>query len=617
VFNIPDIESAPTYAGQAVPDSTDWTVVAQPFQAGVITGLAVTASSPASMTLQVAGGSALVNGVVTPNIAATTVTIATASTSDRRDLIAVAPGGTIDYIQGVPSGTANWTTSSTGAPPVKPALPAGYVALAEVYVPANATSIASANVIDKRVFVNQWLAGVQFPVVDAQAFGAQYGNSAVDNSGALNNAIAYLHSIGGGILTITGPTWIANTVRLLQNVHILGTAVYDRVTATASFSGGGYLAPNANFPTTGAALLTVGQSGSGTAQPNNPHGSRIIGLGFSGLNPSGSSVAKVTGLLIQDTAEVYVEQCVFLNCAANGLQGASTVGNYQGVVSTHVLTCDFNQNGVAINIGGTGATDGYVFNCLIRNSATANVYLGYPSNEGGGGFLFTNCHFVENAAASHVVGGDQSADVMFANCYFDTSNTVYIQGIGSPTIAGCYFNSTSSQNVPYFVAIPGVNPRCAIAGNTINVNGNTNVKGLVQLTSSSAVPDLIQVHANNVISGTSLPASFAWVSNSSGAPIITGSVTPTSGSATTNSTSGSIIVYLPVTYSPTSTAAATVTVAIAVGATSTTIGTWSQPAGAVSGVEETLSFIVPATGTWTATATNASLGTATYAYLWG
>jgi hypothetical protein len=616
MFQIPNIENAPTYAGQAVPDSTDWTIIGQQFPAGVISGLAVTASSTASMTLQVAGGSALINGIMTPNIGTTTVTIATASSSDRRDLIALAPGGTIDYIEGVPCGTANWTTSSSGSPPVKPALPVGDVALAEVYVPASATSIPSENIIDKRVFVNQWLAGHQFPVVDAQAFGVQYGNSAVDNSGALNHAISYLNGIGGGILTITGPTWIANTVRLLQNVHIMGTAVYDRVTSTASFSGGGYLAPNANFPTTGAALLTVGQSGNGTAQPTNPHGSRIIGLGFSGLNPSGSSVAGVTGLLIQDTAEVYIEQCVFLGCASNGIEGISTVGNYQGVVSTHVLTCDFNANGVAINIGGTGSTDGYVANCLIRNSTTANVYLGYPSNLGGGGFLFVNCHFVAIAAASHVVGGNQAADIIFTNCYFDITNTVYIQGIASPTITGCYFFSTSTQNVPYFISLPGNNPRCAITGCTINTNGNTNVKGLVQLVSSSAVLTLVQVHSTNVISGTSLPATFALVSNSSGDPIITGSVTPTSGSATTNSTSGAVLVYLPVTFSPASTAAATVSIAIAVGATSTTIGTWSQPAGSATGVEQTISFMVPATGTWTATATNASLGTATYIYMW-
>lgn len=57
--------------------------------------------------------------------------------------------GTISAVAGTACGTLNWSRASSGLPPVKPNIPAGSVLLGEVYVPGNATSLTSANIIDK------------------------------------------------------------------------------------------------------------------------------------------------------------------------------------------------------------------------------------------------------------------------------------------------------------------------------------------------------------------------------------------------------------------------------------------------------------------------------------
>lgn len=88
------------------------------------------------------------------------------------------------------------------------------------------------------------------------------------------------------------------------------------------------------------------------------------------------------------------------------------------------------------------------------------------------------------------------------------------------------------------------------------------------------------------------------------------SVTLTSGTVYQNPNPWDVMLRVPVTYSPTSTSAATL--AVGVGATDapTQVTTHSEPAGALTGTEETAVIYVP--GKWYAlvTATNATLGTA-------
>lgn len=140
MFTIPNSGSAEN-ATQAQVDSRDFDILLAGLSGtGVVgTGCAVTAQGSPNMTVAVASGSVLVAGV-SASVSAGNVTITTADgTNDRFDLICVNSSGTKSAVAGTPSSN-----------PVFPD-PAGKVVLAAVRVPAGASSINSAKIVDKRV----------------------------------------------------------------------------------------------------------------------------------------------------------------------------------------------------------------------------------------------------------------------------------------------------------------------------------------------------------------------------------------------------------------------------------------------------------------------------------
>lgn len=94
-------------------------------------------------------------------------------------------------------------------------------------------------------------------------------------------------------------------------------------------------------------------------------------------------------------------------------------------------------------------------------------------------------------------------------------------------------------------------------------------------------------------------------------PPATETVTMTSGTAWQNTGLGDVLVTLPVTYNPTSTADATLAVGVGPTATPTQVTEESAPATAPTGVIRTTTLYVPASWYVLATVTNATLGTAT------
>lgn len=108
----------------------------------VLSGLAVTGG--ADMTPAVAKGAVLSNGTLFA-VAAADVTITAAdATNPRIDLIVVTNAGALAVRAGTPA-----------AAPKPPARSANDVVIAQVYVPANDTAIATSQCIDRRVFRTQ------------------------------------------------------------------------------------------------------------------------------------------------------------------------------------------------------------------------------------------------------------------------------------------------------------------------------------------------------------------------------------------------------------------------------------------------------------------------------
>lgn len=142
-FTIPN-SSGLTYAGQAEPDKVDFDILAAGIAGcNVVSGCATTATG-SSMVLTVASGSVRLGPGVIVTVPGNTVTIGAAdATNPRYDLVVAASSGTATVIAG-----------TAAAQPVFPTFnPVTQVPLYAVYVPATATTLATANLVDKRVIV--------------------------------------------------------------------------------------------------------------------------------------------------------------------------------------------------------------------------------------------------------------------------------------------------------------------------------------------------------------------------------------------------------------------------------------------------------------------------------
>lgn len=139
MFRIPNKADA-TYARQAGGFSTDIDTIAAALAGdGVLSGLGVAAQGTPDMTVAVSAGQARIGGYF-PFEAGENITIAAADSSNPRiDLIVIDYNGVVSRVAG-----------TAAALPVPPAVPANSIQLAQVYVPAAATSITNAMLVDKR-----------------------------------------------------------------------------------------------------------------------------------------------------------------------------------------------------------------------------------------------------------------------------------------------------------------------------------------------------------------------------------------------------------------------------------------------------------------------------------
>jgi hypothetical protein len=180
-FTVPNAVDAATYPQQARLDSRDLDViVAASTRYGVLTGCAVTAQGTPNMTVAVGKGTVLVAARFVPVAAANSGTFAAASSSNPRiDLVTVDTTGTVQIV-----------TGTAGPVPTIPTIPAGQVVLARVDVFTSATTITSAQIIDKRVMLNDGTALV---------YPEDYG--ALGNGRRINDA-----TITSGSSTVTSAT---------------------------------------------------------------------------------------------------------------------------------------------------------------------------------------------------------------------------------------------------------------------------------------------------------------------------------------------------------------------------------------------------------------------------
>ncbi len=193
-------------ANQAEPDSVDFEILLLGYErTGVVSGCAVTESSPAAQTVDVAVGVAILAGSqITVAVQADVAVTAADGTNPRFDLITVNSSGTVV----VTAGTA-------AAQPVLPAIPATSVPLAALYIPTSDNTHADNQINDKRVIVPSPVVPIRF--VDPNGADTNDGRTELTAFATIQAAYDDL----AGLVTNV----FAGEIHLLPGVHDVGAGL--------------------------------------------------------------------------------------------------------------------------------------------------------------------------------------------------------------------------------------------------------------------------------------------------------------------------------------------------------------------------------------------------------
>lgn len=185
----------------------------------VLSGLALTGG--ADMTPAVAKGSVLSNGTMFAVAAADVTVTAADATNPRIDLVVVNSSGTLAVRAGTPA-----------AAPKPPARTANDVVIAQIYVPANETAIATANIYDRRA------TRTRGPILIDKSTTAVATNTTASIFTILTKAIPSGLFLAGKILRVhIWGTYLSNsgTPTWTFTISYGGTAMYaDATAATAA-----------------------------------------------------------------------------------------------------------------------------------------------------------------------------------------------------------------------------------------------------------------------------------------------------------------------------------------------------------------------------------------------
>ncbi len=382
---VPDIQSGPANDGQSVPDSTDWASVSAGLNAtGILSGCVVSAYGTPGMGAQITAGSVAISGTQYV-VSAASVSFQPASPSDRRDIVIVTlqgggPGVQVSVLEGNPCGTANWTRNTyPGLPPVKPALAANAVFLADIYVPAAATSITNADIETNTTTLHVGT----FTSSGVSSFNTRSGNvvlSAADVESTFSAAGQLLVGTGSGtgellsagsvttVLTSNGAT----SVPSWQPATGGGSGSVTAAAIEATFTAKGQLYVGTGFGT--GELLAVGSVGTvlysnGSASIPSWNAASVGGnMNTTVYDPAGVSQQ----LLGTSATQTVTNKRINLRVLAQSAPGATpaiNTDNYDVVNYTGIATAITN---LSTNLSGT-PVDGQTLRISFTDNGSARA----------------------------------------------------------------------------------------------------------------------------------------------------------------------------------------------------------------------------------------------------
>jgi hypothetical protein len=351
-FIIPN-ESAAGFTDQAEPDQRDFEILTAGLShgtgastygvgpTGVESGCTVTAQGSPDMTVAVAAGNIRIGGRFV-KVTAGNVTITAADGSNPRfDLIVVDTAGTKTAIAGTAASNA-----------VFPAITAGRVVLAAVYVPTSDTAINTNQITDKRVMIDE-------PQYENIAWYGADKTAASDQATAIQLAIdtAYDTSISEGrtrtVIVPRGNYQLNTSITMREGVRLQGVG-YPGVDTRY----GSWFEAGANSIT----LLTVPDT-----DTNFQGGFEIVNLGFAA--PAGRT--GIIGMAIWNVNRFRIDNCTFLG----GDDDAMTIGlklridAVGGDLNWNNMTrCEFKR--VVVGVDMNGITGLSVIGCHFVATST-------------------------------------------------------------------------------------------------------------------------------------------------------------------------------------------------------------------------------------------------------